>query len=410
MDAFSIGVAAADPEISLRNSLIKNPLLNIGTDGKYIIVSVGKAACKMADCAINHLPQNTKFSAIAVTNFENVVDVPNCQVMGASHPIPCEHGLLAAQTVISRLEHATINDVVIMLVSGGASALLPAPVPEINLTDKIQLNKILLSSGFDIAQMNLVRQSVSRLKGGGALGFAAPATVHSYILSDVIGDDLSVVASGPSIAPLGTATDAKNLLINQGIFPKLPPRIQNYLQTTPAPISPFPLVNAHLIAGNSNSVRAMAKAVDATVISTPLVGDVQDAAERVIATARSLYKAEPFAIAFGGETTVKLTGNGKGGRNQELALRVAILAKTAFPDRVWCFLSGGTDGIDGPTDAAGGLVDAGTLDRLQKAGQNADNVLVDNDSYNALKLSGDLVITGATGTNVADLQLLIIGS
>ena len=107
---------------------------------------------------------------------------------------------------------------------------------------------------------------------------------------------------------------------------------------------------------------------------------------------------------------MKLTGNGKGGRNQELALRVAILAKTAFPDRVWCFLSGGTDGIDGPTDAAGGLVDAGTLDRLQKAGQNADNVLVDNDSYNALKLSGDLVITGATGTNVADLQLLIIGS
>jgi hydroxypyruvate reductase len=409
LDAFQVGVEAADPAIALRNTLDTNSLPSIEQGGQYIVISVGKAACKMAQCAISLLPKGIKFNALAVTNFENVVPVEDCHVMGASHPVPCEKGLQAAREVIFRLEKATKEDVVIMLVSGGASALLPAPVEEVGLHDKIRLNEILLASGFDIYQMNLVRQAVSQLKGGGVLRFAQPARVHSYILSDVLGDDLAVVGSGPSIAPLGTIADARRLLINEGVFTKLPSRIRLYLEDGPTPRITPQNTNAHLIAGNTNSVLAMAKAADAIVIREPLVGDVQVAAKQIIAAIKAVKQKPPFAIAFGGETTVKLGGSGKGGRNQELALRFAIEAETALLDHPWCFLSGGTDGIDGPTDAAGGLVDNETLDRLQKAGGNAAGFLERNDSYHALKTTDDLIVTGATGTNVADLQLVLIG-
>ena len=409
LDAFLVGVKAADPAVALRNSLDINPIPLIESNGQYIMISVGKAACKMAKCALDLLPKGAKFSALAVTNFENVEQVIGCDVMGASHPVPCEKGLRAAREVISRLEQATKDDIVIMLVSGGASALLPAPVEQIGLHDKIRLNEILLASGFDIHQMNLVRQSVSMLKGGGVLRYAEPASVYSYILSDVLGDDLAVVGSGPSIAPLGTVADARRLLINEGVFTKLPSRIRLYLEDAITPSRTPDNINARLIAGNTNSVVARAKASDAIVIHESLVGDVQAAAKQIIATIKKVTHKPPFAIAFGGETTVKLCGSGKGGRNQELALRFAIEAEIALLDHPWCFLSGGTDGIDGPTDAAGGLVDSRTLQRLQKTGGNFADYLGRNDSYHALKLSDDLIFTGATGTNVADLQLVLIG-
>jgi len=156
--AFFEGIKAADPEIALNTALERNPIPPITADGKYIVISIGKAAGKMAKCFLNKLPESASYNALAVTNFENVIDLEGCDVLGASHPIPCENGLLAGKEVISRLEKATQKDIVIMLVSGGASALLPAPVKEISLHDKIKLNKILLSSGFDIYQMNLVRQ------------------------------------------------------------------------------------------------------------------------------------------------------------------------------------------------------------------------------------------------------------
>lgn len=407
--AFYAGIKAADPEIALSNAIKINPIPAISKKGKFIVVSVGKAACKMANCLINNLPENANYNAIAVTNFENVIEVEGCVVMGASHPIPCEDGLLAGREVIKRLKKATKDDVVIMLVSGGASALLPAPVNAINLHDKIKLNEILLSSGFDIYQMNLVRQSVSRLKGGGVLKFAYPAKVCSYILSDVLGDDLSVVGSGPSITPLGSVADARRLLINEGIFTKLPNRIREYLENSSFDSIRLNDLDANLIAGNANSVAAMAKDLGAKIIADPLIGDVKDAVHKIIVEIKSFKEDESFAIAFGGETTVKLIGNGRGGRNQELAIRFAIEADKILFNRQWCFLSGGTDGIDGPTDAAGGLVDNGTLSRIKNNKKSVKKLLENNDSYEALRISGDLIFTGATGTNVADLQLLIVG-
>ena len=409
--AFIEGIKAADPENALSKSLKHNPIPVISKDGKYIIISIGKAACKMASCFLNMLPKNANSSALAVTNFENMIDLKGCKVMGASHPVPCKKGLMAANEVISRLEKATDNDVVIMLVSGGASALLPAPVKEISLDDKIRLNEILLSCGFDIHQMNLVRKSVSRLKGGGVLNFAHPAKVKSYILSDVLGDDLSVVGSGPSIISSGSIADARQLLINEGVLNQLPTKIIKYLENASSENEDNVSINteAHLIAGNADSVAAMAKEVGAQIILDPLIGDVNQAVEKILFEIQSSKNDKPFAIAFGGETTVKLKGTGKGGRNQELALRFAVAAENVFLNRPWCFLSGGTDGIDGPTDAAGGLVDNGTLFRIKNKNKSIYELLENNDSYQALKMAEDLILIGATGTNVADLQLLIVG-
>ena len=407
--AFKVGVAAADPALALHAALQKNPLPNVAKDGRYIIVAVGKAACKMAECAIKYLPNTADYTALAVTNFENVEPIDGCKVMGASHPEPCEKGLQAGREVISLLTSATEIDIVVMLVSGGASALLPAPVSGIGLYHKMQVNALLLSSGLDIYETNLVRQSLSRLKGGGALKLAQPADVHSYILSDVLGDDLRVVGSGPSICPIGTPADARRLLIEKGIYTKLPNLVRTHLEDAPSKIEcDFPQ-NAHLIASNQTSLREMARDVDATIIAAPLIGDVQTAAEEVIKTIQNQKGSKPFVLAFGGETTVTLTGKGKGGRNQELALRVALAAQNAGFDFPWCFLSGGTDGRDGPTDAAGALVDNNTLTRLKDAHVDLDACLQENDSYAALKAANDLLITGSTGTNVADLQLFFAG-
>jgi glycerate 2-kinase len=405
--AFLAGVAAANPALTLRKELKKQPLETLSEGGQYIIIAAGKAACKMAQSAIRALPEGAEFSAIAVTNYENVTDIDGCRVLGAAHPVPDANGQAAARDVIALLETATEHDVVLALISGGSSALLPAPVRGISLQDKSDVNQVLLTSGLDINRMNLVRQALSDLKGGGLLRYAEPAIVKSYILSDVLGDDLRAVGSGPSIGPIGTIAEARDVLIETGHFDKLPESVRHYLMTAdPRPTQP--VGTATLICSNGQSLAAMASTINATLVTEPLTGDVHDAAKRIINDVKSRKGTGPFAVAYGGETTVELVGDGRGGRNQELALLVAKYAQNAGIGGTWCFLSGGTDGRDGPTDAAGGLVDSQTLERIAKAGGDIAGLLANNDSYAALKLSDDLLMTGATGTNVADLQLFLI--
>lgn len=404
--AFLAGVAAADPAIALERALKKQPLTPLDT-GKYIIIAVGKAACKMAQSALDALPVGANAQAIAVTNYENVTDIEGCRVFGAAHPVPDANGLAAAGEVISLLEDAGEGDIVLALISGGSSALLPAPVHGVSLQDKSFVNEVLLTGGFDITQMNLVRQSLSNLKGGGILRYAKPATVRSYILSDVLGDDLRVVGSGPSIGPIGSPADARALLMETGNFDKMPKAVRSHLET--AEIRPAEQAkHATLIGSNSQSLAAMARAAGALTMPDPLIGDVHLAAERIIEDVEAHQGNGPFALAYGGETTVELTGSGKGGRNQELALLFAEKASRAGIDGTWCFLSGGTDGRDGPTDAAGGLVDGATLERIAAQGGSITDLLDNNDSYAALEISNDLLMTGATGTNVADLQLFMM--
>lgn len=404
---YQVAVAAADPAGALRRAFLAHPAAMPPQGGSYILIALGKAAVPMAETALSLLT-GAPIRALVVTNYENARPVAGATVMASGHPVPDENGARAGEAVAGLLAAAGKDDRVIALISGGGSALLPAPAPGLTLADKVAVNRLLLANGFEITEINLIRQQLSRLKGGGMLRLAAPAPVTGYILSDVIGDDLRAIASGPTVAPLGTRADARRLLQAGGIWEDLPAPVRAHLAKQDAPPTAVPAAANHLIGSNRVSLLAAAEThgVSATIVSDRLVGDVEAAVEEVIAAATTA-PATPACLIFGGETTVTLRGKGLGGRNQELALRVAM----AMPElgRDWAFLSGGTDGRDGPTEAAGGLVDAGTAARIRKAGGDPEALLANNDSNHALSLAGDLLVTGATGTNVADVQILVLG-
>ncbi len=381
---FGAGVAAADPIAAVTAHLgdVPDPAL---------IIAVGKAARLMAKAA------QARFAGvrcIVVTNYENAADLDGAEIFAAGHPVPDANGAAAAQAVIAALQDAT--GPVLALISGGGSALLLAPAGQLGLAEKAAVNALLLAAGLDITAMNLVRQQLSDLKGGGFLRHAAPQPVTALILSDVIGDDLAAIASGPTVGPIGTPEDAIDLLKGAGLWGNVPAVVRAHLRAAkPAPT--LPKARNILVGSNAKSVAAMAAAArDAHVILDPVEGDVADAAQRICNEARI------GTTIWGGETTVVLKGNGRGGRNQELALRIAVeAARRGWTD--WTCLQGGSDGRDGPTDAAGGLVDQGTLGRIT----DLDGLLANNDSYAALAEAGDLLVTGATGTNVADLGVMI---
>ncbi|MEM7243521.1 MAG: DUF4147 domain-containing protein [Pseudomonadota bacterium] len=407
MRAFMAGVKAADPVHALLKAVSENPFPVPRPGGQRIFIGFGKASVSMMHAALS-VNEDQPFKAFAVTNYENAAEIEGVEVIAAGHPIPDENGLRASKKITRILEDATEDDRVIVLISGGGSALLPAPVEGVSLADKIAVNDILLKNNLDITQMNLVRQNLSRLKGGKLNALAAPAPVTSYILSDVIGDDLNVIASGPTASAIGTAAEAESLLQNRGLWDIIPASAKHALNAGPQQKqTPVSATNI-LIGSNTNSAQAMATAAGARLVSTPLEGEVNDAVKRCLSELTSADSNKPIALAWGGETTVNVTGTGKGGRNQELALRFAVAASEMGLGENWCFLSGATDGRDGPTDGAGGLVDQHTISRIQNSGTSLDKLLANNDSYAALSASGDLLEIGATGTNVADLQLLLM--
>ncbi|WP_417243203.1 glycerate kinase type-2 family protein [Celeribacter sp.] len=393
---FEAGVAQADPaaavEAALAGRRFHNPL----------VIAIGKAARTMAEAAMRHV---TPDMVVVVTNYENASPLEGAEVHAAAHPVPDIQGARAALRVEQVLAHA--KGEVLALISGGGSALLPAPVTGVTLEEKAETNRLLLASGADIVTMNLVRQHLSRLKGGGILRAAYPSKVTTLVLSDVVSDDFRAIASGPTVSPIGTPEEAVEALKALGVWDRLPVSVRTHLTQDLPDMGALPEGEIELIGSNARSVAAMARAAGGGVthgvhvFPVPLEGDVADAAEVIVdcVTENGVY-------LFGGETTVKIKGDGLGGRNQELALRVAQLAAArGITDYV--FLSGGTDGRDGPTDAAGGMVDDGTLTRMAAAGLDPDDVLARNDSYHGLAAAGDLLQTGATGTNVADLQVFI---
>lgn len=394
---FQIGVQAADPFAAVQAALRAEPV-EVPAGGRLLVLAIGKAAPAMMRGALALLPAPE--AALVVTHYENAKPVAVAQVMAAGHPVPDENGLKAAMAVQKMLAQMQPQDRVLVLVSGGASALLPAPVAGLSLADKAAVNRLLLGAGLDITAMNAVRQHLSRLKGGGMLRLAAPAPIRALILSDVIGDDLRVIASGPTVAPIAPRADACAMLRQNGQWDALPEAARDPL-LRPEEDSALPEAQNQLIGSNRISLNAMQAArPEARIVSDALVGDVADAARQIVAT---VQKGQPALALFGGETTVNLRGEGLGGRNQELCLRVAMALEG---QEGWRFLSAGTDGRDGPTDSAGAVVDGGTIARIRAAGGAPEALLADNDSYRALQLAGDLLITGATGTNVADLQIL----
>jgi glycerate 2-kinase len=402
---YDVGVAAAEPGAAVArhmSSVLADPP---GQGGRWQIIALGKAAGAMCAAAMVALPQDS--AALVVTNRENAAPLAGARVLAAGHPEPDEDGAAAARAVEACLAALGPQDRLLALISGGGSALLPAPVAGVSLTDKRAVNALLLASGADIGEVNLVRQSLSRLKGGGWLR-ATRASVSALILSDVPADDLRVVASGPTVAPIGTPEQARALCHRLGIWEALPASARRFLALAPQAMVPVPLapVRNILIGSNALSLQSMQRA-GARLADFPLSGDVDAMAHKLVAALKQLPCGQ--ALALGGETTVQLRGAGLGGRNQELALRVAVLAEAQGLAGDWACLAAGTDGKDGPTEAAGGLVGPDSLATMRRAGVEPVSALARNDSHPALAAAKALVIPGATGTNVADLVVLVRG-
>ena len=434
LELLKAGIAAADPAAAVKKHVLAdagklclgldsdNSALRCGDWQSIHILAFGKAACAMAEAARQSLPaQRLALPGLIVTTEENARPLEGFEVLAAGHPLPNHKGLEAGERVVSRVRQAGNQDLILALISGGGSALLPCPVAGISLADKVATTRLLLNSGASIHQVNCVRKHLSRLKGGGLTRLSAPADLHALILSDVLDDDLSVIASGPTVADDTNFADAIAILQARSIWPEVPAAIKAHLQQgalglreeTLKPDSPLLTRATHsLIGSNALSVdaalaQAQALGYETELYASALCGEARDVAKRLAAHCQRPMQ-KPLALIAGGETTVTVTGQGKGGRNQEMALAFALAMEQLGLRESWTFLSAGTDGRDGPTDAAGGIVDGQTLIKLRAAGIDADAALADNDSYTALKAANGLVITGATATNVADLQVVLL--
>jgi len=382
-------------------------------------IGAGKASVEMAR-AVERLPGsrirggwiNTKYGHASKLRF---IDVNEC-----GHPIPDARGEEGARRIAEIAGRATAGDLLICLISGGASALLPLPAPPVTLKELQQTTELLLHCGANIHEFNSVRKHISAIQGGQLARLAHPATLLTLILSDVIGDDLDVIGSGPTVPDSSTSADAGAVFEKYGLWDQVPggvrQRILSGAGETPKPGDPiFDRVNNLIIGSNRLAVDAAAHKARALgyrtiVLSTSVQGEAREVARVHAGIAREIRTSgrpvrPPACIVSGGETTVTVRGQGKGGRNQEFALAAAI--DLAGIDEA-VILSAGTDGSDGPTDAAGALADGTTLAKALAQGLDARVCLKNNDSYLFFDGLGDLVKTGPTGTNVADLQVILV--
>ncbi|PTX42781.1 glycerate kinase type-2 family protein [Gemmobacter caeni] len=410
-DCFSVAVKAADPASAVRQAL-KRHQERVAKARRVLIVALGKAACAMAEAAANELGEKAT-AGIVVTTQESARPVADFQVIAGGHPVPDAGSLSGGEAILSLARTAAETDLVLALISGGGSALAVAPKPGLTLALKQQITEALLRSGADITEINAVRRRLSLLKGGGLLRAAAPASVLALIVSDVPGDDPTIIASGPT-APMRPGQPVEAVLRAANLDHGLPATVTELLLAAP---DSFGLCHVHneIIASNAASVSAVgrflaSKGIVAVCYQHWLDGDVQAAAEAILRMMKLTTDQQGLtAIICGGETTVRVTGGGTGGRNQELALRLAQTEAASPLGRPWTFLSAGTDGRDGPTQAAGGFADSDTMNRLMHHGLKLKEILANNDSYTALRATGDAFITGPTGTNVADIQIALVG-
>ncbi len=396
--AYDAAVAEADPASAVRSALERRPDWP-GNAERVIILALGKASRSMARAATDWLDSRDVSGTIATIAGE-AAPLEGFEVVAGGHPVPDEGSRAAGEALLRRAASAKPGDAVLALISGGGSALAVAPRNGISLSEKARVTAELLRSGADITEINTVRRAMSRLKGGG-LAAASAAPVLSLIISDVPGDDPSVVASGPTVPPRTTLA-AADVLRKYGIRAALPP--PDY--------TPVPEGDVEVVAGNERSVSAAANGLSDLGYAVSRLpgwvgGDVESVAREIAAAMRS---APPGSVAVlaGGEPTVVVRGSGLGGRNQDLALRVARILHEEPLDRPWSFMSAGTDGRDGPTDAAGGFADAETAARLDAAGLELEDVLACNDAHTGLKAAEDLLYTGHSGTNVADVMIAVL--
>ena len=375
------------------------------------VIGAGKASAQMARAIERLLGARITAGEINVKDGHGA-PLRRIQINECGHPVPDQRGVDGARRIAQIASQATKDDLIVCLISGGASALLPLPSPPITLAEKQKTTRALLQSGASIHEMNCVRKHISQIKGGQLARLAYPATLLTLILSDVIGDDLDVIGSGPTVPDRSTLADARAIFEKYGIGNKLPAAAQE----TPKPGDKIFAKTYNVIVG-SNALAVDAAEVEARrlgfhtlVLSTFLEGEAREIArvhsgiaKEIRATGRPVKT--PACVISGGEPTVTIRGKGLGGRNQEFALAAAL--DIAGLKNV-LILSAGTDGTDGPTDAAGAIADGTTLVRAQALGLNAPAFLANNDSYRFFEATGDLIKTGPTGTNVADIQLVLV--
>jgi hydroxypyruvate reductase len=341
----------------------------------------------------------------------NAAPLRRVTVHASSHPVPDERGEEGARRILQIAEAAGPRDLLLCVISGGASALMPLPSPLLGLAQKQEITRQLLTSGATIHEMNIVRKHLSAIKGGQLAQAAWPATLLAFILSDVPGDDLATIASGPTVADPSTAEDALGILTQYGIaFPGAA------LHETPKPGDPaFSRVRNLIIGSNRLALDAAARKARelgyrTLLLSSFIEGETREVAKVHAAIAKEVLSSgrplrRPACILSGGETTVTIRGKGKGGRNQEFVLAAALALEGCGSHVIF---SGGTDGIDGPTDAAGAYVDSSTLVRARAMGLDPRQYLDDNDSYHFFEKLEALIKTGSTGTNVMDVRMILL--
>lgn len=433
---FRSSVAAVDPYNAVKRFvLLDGEVLRLGYEGResqeidlnlfdrILVVGGGKATAPMAKAVEDILGPRLQGGMINV-KYGFTTSLSRIEIREAGHPIPDENGVLGTRKILELLQECGEKDLVFSLISGGGSALLPQPAREITLAEKQAVTRMLIECGASIDEINALRKHISSSKGGQMARFAFPATTVNLMLSDVVGDRMDVIASGPFVPDTSTYRDVKDVLEKYNLT-DIPPAVEKYLRAglagrlseTPKEGDPvFERVHNRIVGSNMIALQAAGKKAEAlgyttVILSSMVEGETREVTRVHTAIAREILRtghpvAPPACIISGGETTVTIRGNGLGGRNQEFCLAAALDLDGVAPRVV--ILSGGTDGNDGPTDAAGGIVDPLTLRRAEEAGMKAMDFLGNNDAYHFLQKTGDLLITGPTNTNVMDVRLILV--
>ncbi len=418
LEILKAGIDAVEPYRSIMDFVDRNGDTLVVADATYdlsevdrvVVLGAGKAALAMVSAIVDLLGDQAEGH---VNTLEDRT-IGRVVCSRATHPIPGPEGVEGSQRIIEAAEGATEKDLVLCLISGGGSALMPLPEEGLTLEDKMEMTNILLKCGATIQELNCIRKHMSAIKGGKLARAAAPAPVTSLILSDVIGDPLDSIASGPTAPDTTSYEDARAILTKYEVWDQVPDTVREELEAarfeTPKEGDPlFDRVQNVLVGNNMKSQIAM---VDRAIhlgyagiqLEDYLLGNATEAAGEFLGTARGLTVDETRAVVVaGGETTVIVKGSGRGGRNQEMAL-----VNLRHMREGELFASAGTDGIDGESHAAGALVDRDILSTSEARGLDVDAYLADNDSTTFFERAGGLLVTGPTGTNVADVQLYMV--
>jgi len=429
LEIFRSGVDSVLPNNLINNhiSLIDNDLIcqdvifNLEEYEHIYLTGFGKASAGMARAMEKILGERLTGGHI-LTKYHHTVPLKKCTITEAGHPLPDQNGVEGTKKIEELLLRATKNDLIIVLISGGGSSLLTDLPEGIRLDELVSLNKLLVNSGANIQEINSVRKHLSRLKGGQMVRLAYPATVLTFLISDVVGDPLDVIASGPTVADPSTFGDALQVIEKYNLPSLVAPSVLEYLKRgksgyigeTVKATDPCLLHTLNILLGNNRTAleqskkKAIVLGYDAIIVSNEVEGDVSKVAEMIFSKIKTVTN-EPYhrkiAILFGGEPTVQPTGNGKGGRNQHLVL---LMAQKLAGSTGITFLSAGTDGSDGPTDATGAICDGTTLQLAIKNRLDPAKMILNFDSYPFFEVVGGHIKTGPTFTNVMDIMIALI--